>query len=116
MSAEGSDMLEQSGRCALGNDTGTLSGHIRAVGRGRYDGSLSSPVMRGQAIITGTGCGRRLNLEAIYEDTRTQRPAKAVITLRLIAEGQYRMVTTATDLATGEPVRSSDILFKRQGP
>jgi len=114
--ADGGALLKQSGRCAIGNDTGTLSGHIRSLGRGRYDGSMTSPVMAGSAAIAGTGDGRRLNLEADYEDSKTRRPTKAAITVRLLADGQYRMVTKAADAATGEPVQSSELLFVRQEP
>jgi hypothetical protein len=107
-------VLEQSGRCALGNDTGTLSGQIRSLGGGRYDGTMTSPVMRGAAAIAGTGGGRRLELKAVYEDSKTGRPTRSVVSLRVIADGQYRMVTQASDAATGEPVQSSELLFRRQ--
>jgi len=113
-SKEGGAVLEQEGRCAFGNDTGGLSGHIRALGGGRYDGTMTSPVMRGEATITGTGGGRQLDLEAAYVDSKTGRPIKSVVSLRLVADGQYRMATKATDAATGEPVQSSDLLFRRQ--
>ena len=112
--AEDGAVLKQSGRCAIGNDTGTLSGHIRSLGRERYDGSLTSPVMAGPATITGTGDGRGLGLEAVYEDSKTRRPTKAAITVRLLADGQYRMVTKAADAATGEPRQSSELQFVRQ--
>lgn len=116
VSAEAGAVIEQSGRCAIGNSTGALTGRIRSLGGGRYDGSLSSPVTRGTAAIRGTGDRLGLDLEAVYEDSRTRRPTKAAITLRLVAEGQYRMVTKATDVATGNPVQSSEVLFRRREP
>lgn len=114
VSAGGGDVLEQSGRCAFGNATGAVSGRIRALGGGRYDGTLSSPVIRGEAAVSGAGDGRGLDLEAVYEDVKTLRPARAAISLSLLGDGRYRLVTEAEDVATGKPVQSSDILFSRQ--
>jgi len=108
--------LEQTGRCALGNDTGALQVRIRALAGGLYDGTMTSPAMRGAAAIAGTGGGRRLELEAVYEDSKTGRPIRSLVSLSVIADGQYRMVTRASDAATGEPGQSSDVLFRRQEP
>ncbi|MDP2621753.1 MAG: hypothetical protein Q8P46_16530 [Hyphomicrobiales bacterium] len=116
VSAENGAVLKQEGRCAFGNETGALSGHIRALGDGRYDGTMNSPVMQGAASISGASDGKRLLLDAGYEDTITGRPARSYITLSLVAEGEYRMLTTATDAATGEPMQSSEILFRRKQP
>jgi len=113
-SAGNGAVLEQSGRCAVGNDTGALSSRIRALGGGRYEGTMSSPVMSGQARITGTGSSRGLDLEAVYEDSATHNRVKAVTSLRILDKDRYRMVTKATDLSTGGPVQSSEVLFSRQ--
>jgi hypothetical protein len=114
VSAENGAVLKQEGRCAFGNETGAFSGEIRAVGDGRYEGTMTSPVMRGTASISGKRDEDRLLLDAEYEDTLTGRPAKSYITLSLVEGGEYRMLTTATDAATGEPMQSSEVLFSRK--
>lgn len=114
--AEEGAVLAQEGRCAFGNDTGRLSGEIRALGGGRYDGTMTSPVMRGAAAIAGTGGDKQLDLEATYQDSKTGHPVRSVITLTVLADGQYRMVTEATDLATGALAQSSNLLFVRRPP
>lgn len=107
-------VLKQSGRCAFGNDTGALSGQFRALGGGHYDGAMTSPMVRGTAVITGRGSDARLNLKAVYEDSKTGRPTKSVVSLIVIEDGKYRLMTKASDLATGAPVQSSELLFVRQ--
>lgn len=114
VSADNGAVLEQEGRCAFGNETGTLSGRIRALGGGRYEGTMASPVMRGTASISGAGDGKRLSLDADYLDTLTGRRARSDITLSLVANGEYHMLTKATDALTGEPMQSSEILFRRK--
>lgn len=109
-------VLEQSGRCAIGNDTGRLDGQIRSLGDGRYDGTLSSPAMSGAAEIAGTGDRGGLDLVAVYQDKRTRRTTKSAISLRLVDGDRYAMISKARDAATGEPVQSSDIVFQRQIP
>lgn len=112
-SADGT-VLQQSGRCAVGNTTGAVEGRIEARGGGRYTGTLASPAMRSPAAIAGTGTARRLDLSTRYEDSRTGRTVAATIVFRLVREGEYRMTTVASDPDTGRSYEAGDVVFQRR--
>lgn len=111
---DGGAVMKQSGRCALGNSSGTIDGHIEASGDGRFDGSLASPAYKGPAAISGTGTARRMELATRYEDANTGRAISATIVFRLVSDGKYRMTTMATDADSGRTYEASDILFQRR--
>ena len=113
LSADGK-ALEQDGRCAIGNTTGSIKGRIEAQGEGRFGGHLASPVMKEGAQINGTGDARQLELTAAYEDSRDGRTIISQLLFELLEDGTYRMTTTATDVRSGEIYRASEIVFRRQ--
>jgi hypothetical protein len=106
--------LEQDGRCAIGNATGSIKGRIEAQGEGSFGGHLASPAMKDGATVSGRGDARQLDLTAAYEDARSGRRINSQLLFELLEDGAYRMTTTATDIESGEVFRASEIVFRRQ--
>ena len=87
--------LQQRGRCGVANNTGIVDGAIKAVGNGRYEGTLRSLASRGAATVTGVASGGNLVLTAEFIDARTGDPAVSTTVLAPGDDG-YRMSSTRT--------------------
>ncbi|HXK54883.1 MAG TPA: hypothetical protein PK405_09375 [Hyphomicrobiales bacterium] len=112
--SDGGKALLQAGRCAVGNTTGALEGRIEAGENGQFGGKLVSPVMKAPATVSGSGDKKQLRLNARYVDSRTGRQISSDLEFEIVADGEFRMTTTATDLQTGDVYRSGEVVFRRQ--
>ena len=105
-------VLQQSGRCAAASNSGPFSGSIRALGSGRYEGSLQSQSTDGPTAVTGEGSGNQLVFTARFVDSRTHLPGEATITLDLLGDGSYRLVSNRRALGDKPAFIASEIVFK----
>ncbi|MBN8994679.1 MAG: hypothetical protein J0H63_07640 [Rhizobiales bacterium] len=112
--ADGGNSLEQSGRCALSDKFGRISGKITARGLGQYEGSLQSASTIGPAWIAGTGRDGHIEFNAQFTDRMTRKPGGAIISLVVAEKGGYRLTSNALG-ADGKPkFVASDIVFTQQ--
>jgi len=103
--------LSQEGRCALANQSGAISGEIRALGEGRYDGTLESLASDGPATLTGARTGDSIVLVTRFTDRQTHQPTTSTTTLEVLPEGGYRLSAERIDPATGVSYTASEIVF-----
>ena len=103
--------LSQDGRCALANQSGAISGEIRALGEGKYDGTLESLASDGPATLTGARTGDSIVLVTRFTDRQTHQPVTSTTTLEVLPAGGYRLSAERTDPATGASYTASEIVF-----
>ncbi len=102
---EAGTTLTQKGRCAVGNNTATISGRIVAEPDGTYSGALATPQMETEAALAGTVAeDDALSFTASYVDARSKAPATATVTMRT-AEGAYQL------LVERDGFQPTDIVF-----
>ncbi len=113
LSADGA-ALSQQGRCALANQSGTISGQITARGDGKYEGTLESMATEGPATLAGSRIGNSIVMATRFTDALTHQPATSTTTIEVLPEGGYRLLTERTDPGTGKAYTASEIVFAAQ--
>jgi hypothetical protein len=108
----GGSSLEQKGRCAVGNASGSLRGKISARGDGRYEGSLDSPQTDGPATLAGKAAEDKIVLSAQFIDRFSRRPSLSIISLEVGDGGAYRLVSDTLNPESGKHFQTSDIVFQ----
>lgn len=112
--ADGGSSLEQSGRCALSDKFGRISGKITSRGLGQYEGSLQSASTIGPAWIAGTGKDGHIAFNAQFTDRMTHKPGGAIISLVVAEKGGYRLTSNALGPDGKPKFVASDIVFTQQ--
>jgi hypothetical protein len=109
--ASGGTVLNQTGRCAVASNSAGMEITITALGAGQYSGHGNGIGLgsRGQANISGTGSGNRMEFAAELIDTASNRSENANATIDLAVDG-YRLRILAP-LASGGTHLVSEIIF-----
>ncbi len=109
--ADDGRVLEQSGRCAAGEDTRRISARVVSQGGTFYAGSWDAGM--GAAQVSGTADGNQLHL-VLQSGGGIPEGASPTITLTFGQSGAYKMEMTGVDPNRGR-FKVGEIVFQHDG-